>query len=169
MGETKRGRNRCLDGSKARYDREWHANICTSRAFSSRYARAATKSKSAFDAKRAAAAATKAARLHSSTSVSLASVGEIRCSIRHSEESCRARSIPSSNQDDKREKGERSAVAAASWRGKLAAVQRRRAALECSMKEEAKRLVERRAKKEVLFAVVYPSHVQEQHTRTSQA
>lgn len=40
------------------------------------------------------------------------------------------------------------------WRDKLAAVQRRRAMLEDSMRSEANRLVEARAKRQVLFASV---------------
>lgn len=42
----------------------------------------------------------------------------------------------------------------ASWRDKLAAVQRRRAALERSMRDEAKRLVEGRATKVVYIFVI---------------
>lgn len=124
------------------------------RALSNRYARATTKSKSAFDAKRAAEAApaTKATKPQtSSSSVSVAaSLGCARCSAENSEGGCRVPSVLGTDQEEQRAKGGRNATTAASWRDKLVAVQRRRAALECSMRDEAKRLVENRAKKEVL-------------------
>lgn len=124
-------------------------------ALSHRYARAATKSKSAFDAKRAAAAAAaKAGRPHASTSVAGASLGGVLG--RSSEGRSHARSAPPSHsQREQRARGDRSTATVASWRDKLAAVQRRRAALERSMRDEAKRLVEGRATKEVVYIFVF--------------
>lgn len=116
-----------------------------SRALSYRYARAAAKSKSALAAKRtaAAAAATKTARSITPPSVSVVAVDGPRDSIGHS-----------TNQGENRAERGRTVATVPSWREKLAAVRRRRAVLECSMRDEAQRLVESRAKKEVRYAAV---------------
>ena len=52
--------------------------------------------------------------------------------------------------EEGRKGGERGSTPASSWRRKFAAVQKRRLVLEDSMRAEAERLVEIRAKKEVL-------------------
>lgn len=113
-----------------------------------RYARAyAVKQRRA---SAAAAAATSAAATRPLVSSSAASTGATRDSTCDRKGGSDLKKSAKKKLGRKGRIGGQGAATAASWRGKLAAVQRRRAELEEAVRAEARLLVERRAEKEVI-------------------